>query len=394
MTISIGSTPFTIDFNGNTFSSWTTGEGAGYTYDVIQWSLEMRVSDGTNNATVTIGDFYTIPGMRNGVESVDSTSRFTGPHLGLNGGITWTTTWFANGDVSISVVSDNALTITDLDPSIGDGLSIGWDGHGITPIPGEWNPAVKINAVLVDPADFELNYATSETSTDWFQSWNPVVPEADAGGAGGDLDSGTPLNGTTDSAALRCWGFRLDAHEYYVLRLGDGTTLVFDRSTRQWSRWQSPARLNWRPHVGLNWQGMTDSLTDGGTDIVCGDDATGVLYRLNPTKGTDDDPVTELAVPFSRDVTGMIALDGRDVLKLNAVQVTVAFGAPSATAAAISLETSSDLGKNWINHGSVSLTDADTVLEWRGCGLARQPGLLARLSDNGATVRIGRAEVR
>lgn len=197
------------------------------------------------------------------------------------------------------------------------------------------------------------------------------------------------------SPILRSWAFRLDGHEYYVLRLGEAETLVFDRLTQQWSHWQSPDRTNWRAHVGCNWQGMAGTLGDDGTDIVAGDDSTGVLWRLDPTSGRDDRTDTGDDA-FSRVVTGAIPLDGRDVLQVGAIQITVTLGAPSQAGASLILETSTDLGHTWVNHGEqvVAAGAYSQVVEWRGCGIARQPGLLARITDDGATVRIGRAQIR
>jgi hypothetical protein len=232
----------------------------------------------------------------------------------------------------------------------------------------------------------------------FFQPDNPDEPLQNVGklwlyalaGAAQDMS-----DVTDSSVTIRCWSFRLDGHEFYVLRLGPTSTLVFDRLSRQWSHWQSPGRTNWRAHVGQNWQGMATTLSDGGTDIVAGDDSTGILWRLAPTVGLDNR--TDFGSdPFSRVATGAIALDGRDTLPVNALQITLALGNPAITGSSITLETSNDQGKSWLNHGTQTTTASDytQVVEWRGLGSFGQPGLLARLTDDGATLRIGRAQIR
>jgi hypothetical protein len=205
-------------------------------------------------------------------------------------------------------------------------------------------------------------------------------------------DEPPPGPGVTTS---RAWGFSLDGHDFYVLRLGESATLVFDLTTQQWSQWSNPDLAYWRPHCGQNWQGMAGTLADGGTDVVCGDDTEGVLYRLDPTSGRDDDTGTGDAA-FTRTVTGAIALSGRDTKPCGAFQLTCALGSPSQSGAAITLETSDDFGQNWLSHGSVTLAAGSfsQVVEWRALGLMRQPGRIFKLTDDGATVRIGRADAR
>lgn len=211
---------------------------------------------------------------------------------------------------------------------------------------------------------------------------------------GGD-ESPPPDVGQDDTTTIRCWGFSLDDHDFGVFRLGPSETLVVDLKTKQWAEWQSPARDNFRAHVGTNWVGMTGTLADGGTDIVAGDDTTGTLWRLDPAYGRDDNTDTG-SQAFTRKVTGQVALDGREVLNCGALTISIALGAPSQAGASISLKTSDDLGQSWVSHGAKILTasDYDAVIEWRGLGLARAPARLFSLEDDGATVRIGRADLR
>jgi hypothetical protein len=203
--------------------------------------------------------------------------------------------------------------------------------------------------------------------------------------------------GSTGDVTIRCWGYSLDGHDFYVLRLGESDTLVFDPTTNQWADWVSPNRTNWRAHVGGNWVGMSaDTLARGfGSDVVAGDDVTGTLWVLDPTAGRDD-RTDSSSDPFDRVVTGGVQLTGRDTVPCGAVTIDLALGNPSQSGATITLAISDDLGNNWVSCGAqiVAADDFGSTVEWRSLGTMKAPGRVFRLTDNGATVRIGGANLR
>jgi hypothetical protein len=209
----------------------------------------------------------------------------------------------------------------------------------------------------------------------------------DSGEGGGDNDS--PL--------IRVWGYSLDGHDMAVFRLGQSETLVYDLTTKQWAWWANAGRTNWRVHCGQNWIGMSTATLERafGSDVVAGDDTEGILWILDPTAGLDDLTTTGNEV-FTRTVLGGVPLDGRQVGQCNALTITLSLGQPVGDEASIQLRTSDDLGHNWLSHGSNTIISADysAVVEWRSLGLMRQPGRLFEISDNGAAVRIGRADLR
>lgn len=200
---------------------------------------------------------------------------------------------------------------------------------------------------------------------------------------------------TSGNVASRAWGFSLDGHDFYVLRLGDSHSLVYDLMTRQWSEWKNETLDYWRAHCGQNWQGMAATLSTYPTDVVAGDDTEGILWVLDPTAGRDD-LTTSGSESFTRTVTGGISLSGRDVAPCNAVELTVALGAPTQTGAAFELSTSDNLGQTWLSHGTVTTSAGNysQVVEWRALGTMQAPGRIFKITDNGATVRIGRADIR
>lgn len=207
-----------------------------------------------------------------------------------------------------------------------------------------------------------------------------------------------PVDEDSDEGlTLRVWTYSLDGHDFYVLRLGPSETLVYDLTTQQWSSWKSPSRNNWRAHIGSNWLGMsTDTFNRGfGSDVVAGDDVTGVLWVLDPNTGLDDTTTTG-SLPFTRMVIGGVSLSGRDTVPCGAVELTASVGHPALIGATITLRTSDDKGHTYNNHGNVTATAGsyDQVIEWRALGLIKAPGRLFELSDNGAAVRINSLDMR
>jgi hypothetical protein len=212
-----------------------------------------------------------------------------------------------------------------------------------------------------------------------------------------DVTGGDGDGVTDDDVTIRVWGFSLDGHDFYVLRLGPSETLVYDLTANMWSSWASPGRDNWRAHVGTNWVGMRATTLDRGfgTDVVAGDDATGTLWILDPTTGRDDRTTTD-ADAFTRIVTAGIQVTGRDVIPCGAVTIDLSIGAPTQTGATIMLESSDDLGHSWNNHGSniISAGDYSATIEYRSLGTIKAPGRIFRITDNGATVRLSGADMR
>lgn len=217
----------------------------------------------------------------------------------------------------------------------------------------------------------------------------PLLVQSEAEDEGGIVDE--ELN-------LRVWGFKLDDHAVAVFRLGPSETLVYDRTTRQWSEWQSPGLDYWRAHIGQNWVGMSSTTfaNDFGTDIVAGDSETGILWILDPTAGQDDDPTTGEPTNFPRKVIGGVPLNGRETAGCGAVTLELSRGQPVELDGTITLRTSDDRGHNWISHGEITIEagDYDAVVEWRGLGLMKSPGRIFEFSDDGAVMTLHAADLR
>ena len=205
--------------------------------------------------------------------------------------------------------------------------------------------------------------------------------------------------GRPQNANTRAWGFSLDNHDFYVLRLGEDLTLVLDLTTGEWVPWDTLGRVTWRAHLGQNWFGAGAGNFFGGlaTNIIAGDDTYGLLWTLDPEQGFDDHPVAELEPQyFIRSVTGGMAMRMRQATRLNAAFLTVSLGFPAPDGAAITMLISRDNGRTWEDQGAVPLTTGGVNQEllWRSLGVVKAPGFLLRFDDTGATVRIDGANVR
>jgi len=201
------------------------------------------------------------------------------------------------------------------------------------------------------------------------------------------------VSGRTANPRLRDWTFSLDGHDYYVLRLGDDLTLVYDATTEQWVDWADRDYPFWRANVGISWIGGTQLGQNFGSNILVGDDTYGLLWLLDPAQSFDENPdsaAEEQQIYFERIVMGQITLRGREVLPVYSAFLTADMGAPAYEGAGVTLYTSDDAGETFEDHGTVSVTldDFSPELTWYSLGQAGAPGRLFKLVDDGAVSRI------
>lgn len=204
--------------------------------------------------------------------------------------------------------------------------------------------------------------------------------------------------GRIDNSKLRAWTFTLDGHDFYVLRLGDATTLVYDVYSEQWMDWSSPDYEFWRPNTGMNWIGGQLFAGGFGSDVVVGDDVHGLLYFLDPAQPFDQSPLETAPVQeryFERIVMGQVPIRGREVLPCFAAWLTTDMGAPAYLGAGVTLYTSDDGGETFDDHGLVTVTpnEFNPELSWYSLGQIEAPGRLFKIVDDGAIVRIDGLEM-
>jgi hypothetical protein len=203
--------------------------------------------------------------------------------------------------------------------------------------------------------------------------------------------------GRSENPLLRAWVFTLDNHEFYVLRLGDELTLVYDTYSEQWVDWRSPGLSFWRANCGINWIGGEAFAAIYGSNIVVGDDTYGLLWFLGPETPYDESPQNnvETRYYFERVVMGQMTVKGREVMPCFAAWLTTDAGAPAYDGAGVRLLISDDAGKTFSDCGLVTVTEGDfsPQLSWYSLGQISAPGRLFKIEDDGAVTRIDGLEM-
>lgn len=197
--------------------------------------------------------------------------------------------------------------------------------------------------------------------------------------------------GRVEDPKVRAWTFTLDGHDYYVLRLGNSETLVYDVYAEQWYTWGSSESALWRAHCGRNWLGGRNfSLY---TNVIVGDDGNGALYFLDPDGFADDDALagSEIQRPFLREITGQIPMRGYDAKSCYGVSLMGSIGEVDTTLTGVTLFTSDDDGHSYDDQGTLDVTPGEyqTRLDWNsGLGSFTAPGRLFIVRDYGALQRV------
>lgn len=202
------------------------------------------------------------------------------------------------------------------------------------------------------------------------------------------------LRGAVDDPTVRAWTFTLDGHDFYVLKLGNVETLVYDVFAEQWYIWGTGDSNRWRAFTGHNWLGGRRNAEEYGSNILVGDDSNGALYFLNPLAVTDDDAVSgpDYPRPFLRELMGQISIRGYDMKSCYGVSLMGAIGETAdATLTAITLFTSDDDGHSYEDRGTLDIDPDDwqARADWNsGLGSFATPGRLFLVQDRGALQRV------
>ena len=198
--------------------------------------------------------------------------------------------------------------------------------------------------------------------------------------------------GRTENRHLRAWGFTLDEHDYYVLRLGETETLVCDLDSKDWYVWDGDGLDYWRAHQGFHWVGMGQkTYSDGAVcNVIAGDDDLGILWQLRPSQNFDYGAYSDAVTGFTRILTGILPARLRDTIPCYGVYATVDLGNPAYTGAAFTLKISDDGGKTFDTLDPIVLTAGDYEQEvaWRSLGIIEAPGRIFWLEDDGASIRV------
>lgn len=200
------------------------------------------------------------------------------------------------------------------------------------------------------------------------------------------------VRGRVDDPSIRAWTFTLDGHDFYVLRLGNEETLVYDLTSQQWSVWGSDVFNYWWTYTGANWFGGNTFASVYGSNVIVGSDSNGSLYFLDPLKSKDDSPVDGRdEFSFTRQVTGQLPVRGYNNVRVYEVQL---LGSVSQLGTDfdtdIELLYSDDRGDSYVSAGVITTSpqDYDIRASWRSLGSMNSPGRLFRIQDTGALQRV------
>lgn len=194
---------------------------------------------------------------------------------------------------------------------------------------------------------------------------------------------------------VRAWTYTLDGHDFYVLRLGDSGTLLYDTNSKQWYEWKNGSTKMWSVNAGFTWIGGQNLAYQYGSNIVVGDDSWGLLWFLDPTQPYDNHPdenTVRQQIPFLRIVTGQVVVRGRTpepcyTIFLNGDNygLTVTDFTPGVT-----LSHSDDQGKTYTDAETinVSIDTENLPYEWYSLGSIYAPGRMIQITDNGVFARI------
>jgi hypothetical protein len=188
----------------------------------------------------------------------------------------------------------------------------------------------------------------------------------------------------------------MDGHDFYVLRLGDIETLVYDTMTGSWYVWASGTTDLWRAYTGINWLGGNEQAYEYGSNVIVGDDANGALYFLDPDYPIDQHPTyeeetNERLEQFERVFQTQLQKRGYDNQRDYAIELLGSIGEMETTDLTdITLYVSDDRGATYTDMGTVSVpnNDIDARVDWRSLGSFGAPGRLYKFVDTGALVRI------
>lgn len=181
----------------------------------------------------------------------------------------------------------------------------------------------------------------------------------------------------------KAWSFILDGHKYYVLRLGELGTYVFDFTAQQWSKWRTQGYNYWNNHLGLLWNNK----------IIAADKFGPVIWEIDMDY-TNDEGFRDIY----HEVTAIIPSRMREWQTLDALYLTASAGYVEEGAPTLTVEFSDDRGNTWETpeDGVIQLIPDEYAQEfsWLSLGSFTAPGRVIRVSDFGGPVTLESLDMR
>jgi hypothetical protein len=259
----------------------------------------------------------------------------------------------------------------ELDYGVGQVFTLGVDVNSLTDphaVSVTWDRTTKEVLLLMKNEDA----SASSLIVSSLGTFDPVLVVESTGGA-------------PEEFRLRGWAFEQDGHEFYVLRLGQTGTVVYDRTTGQWSQWKTGSDVNWNAAVGRNWNNY----------VVAGALEDPYVWSVSPDTSLDNADVVGGDIPITRTVTGLVSQRGRERVRCGAVRITASVGATDVTNATMSLRFSDDYGNTFSPYFEITMSATDKYqdLSFRSLGTIRAPGRLFEVVDVGGATRIDDAVI-
>lgn len=166
-------------------------------------------------------------------------------------------------------------------------------------------------------------------------------------------------------ATLRAWTCSIDQHSYYILRIGNTATKVFDFTNRLWSDWVSYGEDYFTRHLGAQVGGR----------VLAASDSDGTLTRM------DADMLTDAGDPLVRRFAGFVPIKG-GVGICDSVTLLCEVGQGLQTGQGsdpvIAMRYSTDQGKTWSDWEFETLGavgEYEWKVTWRRLGQFEPPGI-------------------
>lgn len=205
------------------------------------------------------------------------------------------------------------------------------------------------------------------------------------------LGGGKPIGNNSMSERIRlqivngvitsntpAWSFSLDGHIFYVLNLGAGGTVCYDKTTNQWCEFGTTGYTAWNMHRGTMWNGR----------IVAGDVSTPTVWEMLATATQD-----QASIDITHITTGHVATRKQDQIPMDAAYLTASAGFLGKNGAIINLRFSDDNGHTWSAYYPITLVQASysQTLQWLSLGSFSSPGRVIEISDTGGVITISGA---
>lgn len=189
--------------------------------------------------------------------------------------------------------------------------------------------------------------------------------------------------GVAGQTRQRAWTFDFDGHTFYVLDLAQEGTWVYDFTTEQWSKFETPGYGVWNLLNGFAWE--------SNRMVVGGDSIYPIVNVLDPTTHLDDG-----WRPVEYKVTAGLSARDRDGKSMDSVRLGVSAGYMADPMPTITMRFSDDNGATWSQDYPFQLVSGQYSqrVEWNSLGTFGIPGRVIEFSDQGGLVRIDGADAQ